>query len=264
MIHVDESTLLAYLDGQASGQREEVATHVASCARCGAELQSLRDMTADLRGALGVLDVPAPVATARARFDAARHEVRRGTWPAAVRVGPFRMGVLQAAVLALVLAGVAGAAIPGSPLRLWLESTFGEEEAAIPEIVEPAPTQPEPVVREPAVAEPVTRELEAIPVDGRVVIGLQEPPAGVRLIVRLADTQRATVEAIATPTVVSGGVRLESIGGDRIVVTLPRSIVSARIEVDGITIVHREGAAFTQLPAAHTQSGDEIVILLDR
>jgi hypothetical protein len=263
MIHVDESTLLAYLDGQASARREEVATHVAACARCGAELQSLRDMTADLQGALGILDVPAPVAAARARVDAARREVRRAAWPATVRLGPFRMGVLQAAALALVLAGVAGAAIPGSPLRLWLESTFGEAEVEIPEIVVPAPSAVDPVVVQPAEVEPRPNEVYAVPGDGRVVIGLHEPPAGARLIVRVADTDRATVEAVATPTGRTGSIELTSIGGDRIIVTLPRTIVSARIELDGALFVHREGETFTQLPPDHTLNGDEIVIRLD-
>jgi hypothetical protein len=174
------------------------------------------------------------------------------------------MGVLQAAVLALVLAGVAGAAIPGSPLRLWLESTFGEEEVETPVIVVPAPQQEAPVAPAPVTPEVVTNEVTATPVDGRVVISLHEPPAGVRLIVRVADGNQATVEAVASPTARPGGVVLTSIGGDRIVVTLPRTIVSARIEVDGVTIVHREGESFTQLPAQATPSGDEIVIVLER
>jgi anti-sigma factor RsiW len=264
MIHVDESTLLAYLDGQASARREEVAAHVATCTRCAVELQSLRDMTADLRGALSLMDVAAPIGAARARIDAARRAVRRGGWSPAVRLGPFRMGVLQAAALALILAGVAGAAIPGSPLRLWLESTFSEEEAAIPEIVVPAPPVAEPVAPVPVQPTPTPTEYGVDPVDGRVLVALREPPAGIRLIVRLADTGRTTVEATASPTGFSGGVALSAIGGDQIIVTLPRTITSARIEVDGELIVHREGTEFILLPPNHEPSGDEIVIPLVR
>jgi hypothetical protein len=129
----------------------------------------------------------------------------------------------------------------------------------------PAPQPVTPTPAQPAPTDVALNEVAAIPVDGRVLIALHEPPAGVELIVRLTDTeQNAAVEAAATPTARLGAVDLTSIGGDRIVVTLPRSIVSGRITVDGELLVHREGETFTALPPDHTVRGEEIVITLAR
>jgi anti-sigma factor RsiW len=266
MIHVDEGMLLAYLDEEAGAQRREVAEHLVACPTCAAELQAFRDMTADVHAALALGDVTVPIEAGRARLDRARHEAGRGIWRRAVHLGPYRVGVLQAAVLALLLAGVAGAAIPGSPFRLWLESALRGDDAPVPAPVVPAPTGTAPstaTAPDAPAAEPMETRVQAV--DGRVLIVLRQPPASARLIVLLADADLATVEANATTVTRGPGfLRVEGFADDEIVVTLPATVRSAMIQADGQLLVHREGDAFSYLPDNAVRTGDRIIIPLQK
>lgn len=262
MTHVDEGTLLAHLDGQSGEEREEVAAHLAACPICAAELRSLRDMTAELHGALTLGDIAPPVAAARAAVFAARPtpvlDIGRG-----VRLGRFRVGLLQAAMLALVLAGVVGAAIPGTPLRLWVESVIaavaGEAPAPATSPVQVVP--PSPVVAEPDV---VDEETGVRAKDGRVRVVLHDPPENARVVIRLGEEDLATISATADFQTSAGLMEATGIGAGDISITLPRSGVTGTVEVDGRILVRREAAAYTYIEPGATVQGDVITLRISR
>lgn len=263
MTHVDEGTLLAHLDGQSGEDREEVAAHLAACPVCAAELRSLRDMTAELQGALLLTDRPAPIEAARARLRAARTVAPHVAPRRGIHVGPFRMGLLQAAMLALVLAGVVGAAIPGTPLRLWIESMIDAITAdePVPAVEPPVVTVPEPPAAEPAV---VPSEYRVEAVNGRVDIALSDPPANARITVDLSDDERATLRAPASMSTSPGRLEAFAMGEGEIDVTLPRDGVTSTVSVDGRTVVRREAGEYTYLAPGASVEGDVVVLRISR
>jgi anti-sigma factor RsiW len=263
MIHVDEGTLLAHVDGQSDARREEVAGHLAACPQCAAELRSLRDMTAELHGALMLTDVAVPVAAARTRLIGELSRVREAEWRG-VRLGPFRVGVLQAAMLALVLAGVVGAAIPGTPLRLWVESVIAAVTGTQAEPALVPPMDAVPPVPAPPVVAAGEDEHGVRAEDGRVRIVLHDPPADARIVVALGDGDRATLRATARFTTTAGRLEASAIGAGEIRVTLPRSGVTGTVELDGRVLVERAAGVYTFLAPGATQDGDIVVVRIPR
>lgn len=266
MTHVDEGTLLAHLDGQGGDDREEVAEHLAACPRCAAELRSLRDMSAELRGALLLTDVPAPVEAARARVFAAHPTVVRDVRDArrVFHLGPFRVGLLQAAALALVLAGVVAAAIPGSPLRQWVESALAALTggAAEPVVVTPVEPVPEPSAPAPV---PAPDETRVQAVNGRVHVVLRDPPANARIVIDLSDDDRATLSATASFEQSAGRLEAFAIREGDIEITLPRTGVRGTVEIDGRIVVQRdEGGEYTYLAPGATVRGDVVELRISR
>jgi hypothetical protein len=262
MTHVDEGMLLAHLDGQSGEDREEVAAHLAACPICAAELRSLRDMTVELHSALTLGDVAAPVAAARAAVFAARStpvlEIGRG-----VRLGRFRVGLLQAASLALVLAGVVGAAIPGTPLRLWVESVIA---AVTGETPAPATTPVQVVPSSPVAAEPdvVDEELGVRAKDGRIRVVLHDPPQNARLLIGLGDEDLATISATADFQTSAGLMEATGIGAGDINITLPRRGVTGTVEVNGRILVRREAGQYTYIAPGATVQGEVITLRISR
>ncbi|MGH7505038.1 MAG: hypothetical protein ACRELX_05290, partial [Longimicrobiales bacterium] len=116
---------------------------------------------------------------------------------------------------------------------------------------------------EPAVApapEAVAQHTEVPLADGRVSVVLRSPPAGIRVRVELTDDMFAMVEAVASVRAGTGRVEAFGIGGDEILVQLPRSATLASVEVDGRVLVRTEDGSFVQLPDGVTASGDEVVL----
>jgi hypothetical protein len=267
MTHVDEGTLLAHLDGQSGDGREEVAEHLAACPRCAAELRSLSDMTAELRGALFLTDVPAPIEAARARVLGTRPAVSRPQVRHArqgFHLGPFRVGLLQAAALALVLAGVVGAAIPGTPLRLWVESVIAAVTGADDEPVAVTPADPAPAPSVPEVTTPAVDETRVQAVNGRVHVVLRDPPPNARIVIDLSDDDRATLSATASFEQSAGRLEAFSIGEGDIEITLPRAGITGTIEINGRIVVQREAGEYTYLAPGATRQGSVVVLRVPR
>jgi hypothetical protein len=158
-------------------------------------------------------------------------------------------------MLMLVLAGAGAAAIPD--VRRALETTFsrvvamfGQERTAVP--AEPAAEPADRVVTPGA----VPGESFVAPVDGRIQILLEEPSSSVEVVVRLIDGDQAQVETATDEPVRrrSANGRLELIGAGSGVVTIgiPRDVVNATIEVDGVVRVYKEGG---MLRAAGSEAG---------
>jgi hypothetical protein len=243
MVHAAEGTLQAYLDGEIDSAAERaLRDHVAACAVCAAELELLEHASGVIRESLAQIDVPAPVlraraAVARGRTGGGRRVARIGAW-----------GLAKAAMLTLLLAGVAAAAIPD--VRRALETTFSrvvamfsgaqDRTADVPVQLDDANTE--------AVAGVVRGESFVAPAEGRVVIALHAPAEGdLEVTVRLIDGGQAHVETATSATaarrVGPGRLELTDLGAGSVTIGLPRDVREAAIEVDGVVRVYKQGGS---------------------
>lgn len=107
MAHPSEARLLALIHGELpTGTAAESRAHLAECTECASVLEALRTSDAEIGELLGMLDHPTP-------------GVRP---PAIVSRSPRVRRAALAASLALLIAGAAAAAVPGTPLHRWIQS----------------------------------------------------------------------------------------------------------------------------------------------
>lgn len=123
---------------------------------------------------LRTVDHPVPRVDASAILGRARRRARAAVWTRRV------------AVVAL-LAGTAGIAVamPGSPVRLWLESAFDRSDDSAPSEAAPAPVTPS-----------ATAGVAVDPGDD-LVVRIDVPPGGARLSVSLSDEAQVTASSAA-------------------------------------------------------------------
>jgi hypothetical protein len=111
-MHLDDGLLEALLDGELRGPAvAEARRHVDACSQCRGELEHLRRDGALLDDALRSLDHPAPRIPLAGIATRARQRRRPRRWAAAI-------------ALLLVTAGTAYA-LPGSPVRRWIDQLVG-------------------------------------------------------------------------------------------------------------------------------------------
>lgn len=263
MTHASEGTLVAYLDDEVTAaERAEVEGHLAACDACVAEMRVLSGLSGQFTGAVSLLDVPAPVARAHREMLANRERVAR----------PGRLGILQlrragvaslakAAGLAVMLAGAASAAIPDSPVRRLVAGAWDRVTGLFDrteQVYDVAGTGASPVVPEEA---PVASASFA-PSAGAVRISLREVEPGAQIRVLLVDEDQATVRSSgqAEPRFSRASGRLEASGlGEQITIEIPRSVNSARVELDGRVLLIKAGASVRALAPTTSASADEFV-----
>lgn len=233
MTHLDDGTVQAFLDDELPPTaRADVAKHLLGCAECRAVRDELAHASAVFAEAVAVLDVPVP----------ARTEVgvpARG----ARRLGAGSL--VKAASLILLLAAAASAAVPGSPVREWIARA-----------VDPAP--------EPAGLS--TEELSSPPVAEALPVGVSLVPAGrVDVVVtglegttlRLAETDDSSVGVTARGAATDpvfrtapGRIEVRGAVGGEVTVELPRSLLEARVVVDGEVYAEKQaGELQVRVPA---------------
>lgn len=217
MSHLDDGTLQAFLDGElADRERGPVAEHLLECDRCRTAHDELEQANALFSEAVATLDVEPSVAAPRAVLDASGR-------PGAV--GSF----VKAAGLILLLAAAASAAVPGSPVREWIESAVEPEP-------DPAPI-PERIVEPPAPAPAPAPAGVAIVPTGTVEVRVSDPDgATIRLL--QTDGESVAVSAVGAerdPTFRTGPGRIEVLGsvGGELSIEIPRSASDVRVLVDG-------------------------------
>lgn len=230
MTHIDDSQLLALLDGElSSGDVDRVRDHLNECGECRRRYQQLEERSRFFSKETALLD------------DTPRlpgwDEVVRGAGEtssdARVPVGsPGRAApFLKAAVILLAVTGVA-AAIPGSPVDEWIGEAADRFTGWISGEAETVgPRGPESSVEDRARSTPgVAVALES----GEVTVTLSEAAPGTRVEVSLIGGQQAEVEARGARYRTAPG-RIEAVGasGDRIRIRLPEIASSARILVNG-------------------------------
>jgi hypothetical protein len=214
MNHLEEGTMLAIRD------RELIAgdarAHVAECGHCRTTLEELErraDMIASaLRALDGPLEVERAKAAVRARLDA-RWDADR------VPAGRWRAHLGRAAAILLLAAGAAYA-LPGSPVRGWIDGRVGGDGAtAVPA-----------AVQEVSGEGAIEVGLDA----GRIQVVLSGLPPGSTLDVVWTDRATARIVAAAGTSFSFGEGRAEAVvppGPVR--VELPRGASAVSIEVDG-------------------------------
>jgi len=113
MGHPAEGEIRAFLDGEATGDLEELGAHLEACGQCGALAQVQSRAVAAVAEALSLLDIEPRLEEARARILRMEGELR----------GPgakLRRNLPRAASFAILLTAGAAAALPGSPVRRWV------------------------------------------------------------------------------------------------------------------------------------------------
>jgi anti-sigma factor RsiW len=162
MVHPSEATLLILLHGELDRDlMAEAREHVASCAVCAAKLAELREADATVAGLLDSLDHPVP-----------------GRLPPAVTRAPRLVRSALAASITLLAAGVAAAAVPGTPIHRWVQEQLGHTSHRGSERPGPAPATALPA---PA-SEQAASGIE-VPAIGGLTISFARPEEGGALVV---------------------------------------------------------------------------------
>ena len=242
MAHIDEGTLQAYLDDEVTA-RAEIDQHLAACTECAAELGRLQSAAQLFATALRRVDVKAPTGPALAEVN-----VRR---PQPLRVPQqsrsfASMPLARAAMFVIGIAAVAGAAIPGSPVRALIVSALRTVTGQQEQEQRATPPQPRVETSEPVfdTKTDVAAALSIQPSDGRVLIVLTRVAPEATIRVTEVDGNRATVEAngaAAHARFRTGPGRIEvvDVTSGEVRVEIPRSALGARVEVDGKVIFQK-------------------------
>lgn len=250
MNHPNEGALLALIDGELDAPSEAaLREHLARCEPCRAELQTLRNDTMELSGALRLLDRAPPVG--RAWQGVAVRRVRRAAVP-----------LRRAAALLLVAGGALSATVPGSPVRGWTADAW-RQLAGSPE------PEPEAAVTRPAPPPPAVRDADPAPAGVAVVAGerpmqlrITSPGGRPEIRVRLHDGERLEVEVFGAehaPRFRTSTDRIEVLGaGDRVRVAAPRR-GHLTLEVNGEPYLTQDGDRFRFPGPAADDSAAEVV-----
>lgn len=254
--HVCDGTLMAFLDEELkAAQRAAVGRHVHACRACGERLARLRTASNQLSGALPALhDDPVLPADAVSLSLTPRaltgRQGRTGQAPRSRRrpVSPrrrWRAGVWAAALV--VLSAGALAAFPGSPVHTWLSRKLGDLARGQSAAARGSPTPPAPVV-------------SILPYEGSVTVRLTGTTSATHVHVRLVAGTEARVEAPgATFRAGPGFVDVsEGSESEHITIDLPRSVRSARVEIDGRLAVIKDGELLRRVGAATGTSDSSV------
>jgi hypothetical protein len=237
-----EGTLQSLLDGELPpAERADAEAHLGACPPCAAELRALRGVNERAASILARGDLPAPVAQAQMALRARRMRASRFT--------ETRRAMLRAAVLVLGLAGVAAAAVPGSPVRQWISDTLPGKQAPERAALRPAP----PPAPAPAPVEAAPSGVRIAVEDGAVHVVLTRAAPGVEVVAQLVDDGLAGV--LARPAGArfrTGPGRIEVVGAREgsVEVRLPRGVPAATVEVNGRVRVTKQGESLVLLPPA--------------
>jgi hypothetical protein len=241
--HLAEGTLQALLDGGLPPVELAAAeAHLAACGECAGALRELRALNERAAALLAVGDVPAPVAQAQMSLRARR--ARQGHW------GDARKALLRAAILVLGVAGVAAAAVPGSPVRAWVEQAVLPQKKAT---LTPGPA-PAPPPRVAAASSPTGISIR--PDAGTVRVVLTGASPRLRVTARLVDGDRAGVLARgpamsgARFRTAPGRIEVVDAGAGEIEVEIPRAARTATVEVNGRVLVAKDGDSLRVLAPA--------------
>ena len=253
MWHPGMKRLHAFATGEHDDADARVNAHLARCAQCRATISFVRSVRAQIAYDEFALPTQAWDAIAERLASGAQVLLPVDAPPPARHA--HRAGAIAAA--ALVVLTAAAAAVPGSPLRSWIEARIGSDESSV---VTPAAATP------PAVA-PAAEVI--VPVGGEQLTILIAPPtAPVQLSVRWHDG--ADVRVRATGPAVdalfrrsSNHLEVSQLHGGEIELTLPRT-GQVRVALGERTVLEKNGAELRVLAATADTAGPTISIPLTR
>lgn len=246
MSHPHDGDLRALLDGELGrGDAERIREHLSGCSTCRARRDELRGAEETVRRALAgtgpTVDLEAARRSVKRRLEADPRQAPRRPRPALAR----------AAAVALVLLGAAAMAVPGSPVRGWLDGLFDPD---------PAPDPPAVTAQDPASGtgggDAGPAEIRLAPASGSVVVELVDAEPGTRVLVVRVDRESGGVTA-------GTGARFRTATGRTVVtgasgevrVEIPRGAATARVIANGRVLLRKEGTD-TDFPSVEPESSD--------
>jgi len=239
MSHVSEGTLLAIRDGELVSTDHRI--HLESCSHCMTLMDSARERSTQIEGALADVSPPIDLAAAkeavRARLDARR---------AVERPRGRTYGHLGRAAAILLLGAGAAWALPGSPIRDWLQ-----------------PSTPA-VEHGPAAATELAIAVEAGGIEVRTTdafsVILTDVEVGVPIEIILLEGSVSRITAPAGSTYSFADERIEaSLTGGPVRIEIPRSLTTVLIRVNGVAVMEGSAANPT-LRGVVELDGDRTVI----
>jgi hypothetical protein len=208
-MHPSEATLLALIHGELNDDAAAaVREHLSGCGACAGSEAALRESDQEIAILLRSLDHRAPVLR-----------------PPAPALRPRFRHTALAASLALLLAGAAAAAVPGTSLNRWIRSRL---DGAPPTAPRAAPPLPAPA---PASQAQAAAGVE-IPTPRTLVVSFAAPEPGGMLTVSTGDRADAALRAY-------GGDVAYRVGDGRIAVDNRRPAGRYTLEVP-VTLGHLE------------------------
>lgn len=241
-MHFEDGQLEALLDGELAPAAEATArTHLAACAECRSRLESLQADEQLLGDVLPLLDHAArPPVPLNAIVARARRRMWPLRWAAAIALLVFGTGVLYA--------------VPGSPLRRWIDQRIGRH-GTLPE----TPERP-------------AAGIALVPEEGaRFRIDFRAPAAGT-VTIRLTDSTSIDVRRTDGIARFSAGIDRLTIETDsgpaHFAIALPRSASWVEVFAGDRRLFLKDGARTVSdvrpdslgryvlpLPASHTAPG---------
>jgi hypothetical protein len=221
--------LQALADGEPLGAREsDVLTHVRTCVECQHTIAEMRAAHERDEEFLSLIDRGLPTANVNAVI--ARAAARRST--RGIR------GAIAAGIGILIVSAAAVAAVPGSPVRAYVEHLFAHTRDS-------AATMP-PLVTQSPIAPRETPDVGvSFPASSRVEIVFSRAGVQGRVRVTIVDTPMVRVTnhgGTAAYRLTLHGVTIDSVGSNATFeVMLPSTTGHAVVRVDGRTVFTKNG-----------------------
>lgn len=262
--HPTFSSLRAFAGGDLrSPALDRVAAHLARCSRCRKQVAQVREF---VRIAREATELPLPsdiwtrVEARRARGEEVLLPVSSGSPVQAQRRRFMRssQSLTRAAVLLFVIAGLASASLPGSPVRDWWIGTFmSRASTATPDGLSPQ-----------AVPDMATEDATGVwiaPVDGTVLILVEDPNPELQMRMRLTDDPEVSVQATGAARTgafrtSAGRVVLVRPGAGELRLEIPRTLPSVLLQVDGEIILRKQGSELYVLAPVADTIGAEFLL----
>lgn len=266
--HPSEARLVAWVDDElAPDGRAAVSAHVQECDACARTLSELRRASSLFSEAAAHLEPPSSDATAAST----RRRAAGGTAPAEPRSAsgadaPAETGsesrfggwstATRIAASLVVLLGAA-AALPGSPVRSWIDRSveqvqtlLGGGDAETVEQVEP---------RRPD--RPASADRSGVAVtasSGSIRVELRDVPPATAVLVRMVDGGQAGVwNAGGEYRTSPGRIEVTAPASDSLLVEIPRRVGLVELEVNGrLVAVGRDGELDVRVPDAQVRDGE--------
>ena len=231
-LHVGDGALLALLDGElTTAERRPVETHLASCPECAARSDEMRFATRRATAPESRLEMPAALREAARRAPMPLANARARRWARLSR----RSVAVAAGVTLLAAAGAY--AVPGSPVRGWVDDGLDAVAAWIADDSQVA-------------GDAGPSRVSVAPREGAVRIMVVGGHEGTRLTVGLSDGETATVAARDASFHVEPGVIEVAGAADEIRVTLPRDAAIGSVVIDEREVVRLEGGELRRTDSA--------------
>lgn len=267
--HPSEARLVAYVDGElAPDERAAVSSHLEECGACGRTMSELRRASSLFSEAAVALEPPASHVTAtetRRRAADRSSTERRPTGDGAGVPGdsggslrwPRWSTATRIAASIVVLLGAA-AALPGSPVRSWLDRSVQQVQALL------GGGEDDPATLEPEALElerPAARDRSGVAVSassGSILVTLRDVPRSTSVRVRLVPGQQAGVwNAGGEYRTAPGRIEVTAPASDSLLVEIPRLVGRVELEVnDRLVAVGRGGELDVRIPDAEIRDGE--------